>query len=132
MNLKKLILTVFVGINIVSLWCHSPEAVETLSLNVPQNLIPKQSFDCALATDFATKTQYVKQGYILLGSVHNPNYKPSRKRSMDLLENQKYGFIFYKVPSSLQASPEKHEIAIDIPYNELVKAVKSGRIQVSI
>ena len=54
---------------------------------------------------------------------------------MRLLQNQKYGFIFYKVPQQEQEMinrESKHDLLVDIPEQELIRSIKSQNIQILI
>ncbi|HJM68574.1 MAG TPA: hypothetical protein QGF02_01380 [Candidatus Babeliales bacterium] len=135
MNIKKVILTIFIGINIATIWCHQYEPEVTASMNIPASLVSRQSFDCVLASDFDHKVDCVKQGYVLLGSVRNPLFENTGKRDMRLLNNQKYGFIFYKVPTKncLAISKDsKQQMLVDLPEQDLIKAIQSKRILINI
>ena len=135
MNFKKVIITVFVGIKIFTIWCHQADPTITASMHIPKSLVAKQSFDCVLASDFNKKTECVRQGYVLLGSVQNPSFENTHKKDMRLLQNQKYGFIFYKVPQQEQEMinrESKHDLLVDIPEQELIRSIKSQNIQILI
>ena len=135
MNIKKVLVTVFIGINIVTLWCQQPDTQVMASMHIPKSLVTKDSFDCVLASDWNRKTECARQGYVLLGSVQNPLYQHSGKKDMQLLKNQKYGFIYYKVPqqkSSAINQERKYDLIVDIPEQDLIQSIETERIQVYV
>ena len=135
MNMKKFVVSVFIGINIMTIWCSQSEPAVTACIQIPQSLVSKQSFDCVLASDFDQKVQCVKDGYVMLGSVRNPLFEHTGKRDKSLLTNQKYGFIFYKVSTGQQqqlSQEGKQELLVDIPEEHLIQSVQNKRILIDI
>ena len=71
----------------------------------------------------------------LLESVRNPLFENTGKKDPNLLTNQKYGFIFYKVPAKdLQAVGQetKQELLVDVPKQDLIESIQNKRILINI
>jgi hypothetical protein len=124
------IFVVFCAVAVTNMSARSSQQPDVpIVLHVPKTLVQGTRFECLVATDYADKVECVKNGLLFVGSFRNPRYKNATNISMDLLNNQKYAFLFTQPNGT---ATEKKVVEVTVPHKQLSTMVVAKKARFAI